>query len=47
MQKALKEAVRAKASQYGSLIIYAKDGELIEEDPQTKIIRIVKKEYSI
>ncbi len=47
MQKALKAAVRAKALQFGSSIIYLKDGELVEENPRTITVRSVKREYPI
>lgn len=46
MQKAMKEAVRAKALQFGSSIIYLKDGNLIEENPRTNTIRTIKRGYS-
>ncbi len=47
MKKALKESVRDKAIKAGSTIVYLQDGEIIEEDPKTKIKRILKKEYSL
>jgi hypothetical protein len=47
MQKAMKKAVREKALQFGSSIIYLKDGELVEENPRTKTIRSVKREHTL
>ena len=40
MQKAMKEAVRAKALLYGSSIVYLKDGQLIEEYPRANTQKI-------
>lgn len=47
MQKAMKKAVRAKALQFGSSIIYLKDGELVEENPRTRTIRLIKREHTL
>lgn len=44
MQKAVKAAVRAKALQFGSSIIYLKDGILIEENPRTNTIKTLNKD---
>lgn len=46
MQKAIKIAVREKALQFGSSIIYLKDGELMEENPRAKTIRSIQREYT-
>lgn len=46
MQKTIKIAVKEKALQFGSSIIYLKDGELIEENPRAKTIRSIKREYA-
>ena len=43
----MKKAVRAKALQFGSSIIYLKDGELVEENPRTKTIRLIKREHTL
>lgn len=47
MQKAMKKAVREKALQFGSSIVYIKDGQLVEENPRTNTIRLIKREHTL
>lgn len=42
MRHGLQEYAREKAKQYGSSIVYTKDGKLIEENPNERQIIIIK-----
>lgn len=46
MAKAMRETVLQKAIQFNSTIIYLKEGKLIEENPQTKHMRILERIYT-
>ena len=37
--------VRQKAALAGNTIVYIRQGEIIEEDPQTRQVRVLKREY--
>lgn len=46
MENAYRTYVRKKAILAGSTIVYAKNGQLIEEDPKTLKITILNKDLS-
>ena len=45
MAKALKEHVRNTALLSGNTIVYIKSGEMVEENPKTRQIQILKRSH--